>query len=75
MTKNNTMETKIELLKKLGFSNEYLKYISEDFSQDNDVVKANENFVFEELNIFPTEIVYPVIDKTQEPVNSYVNKT
>ncbi|QEH39459.1 hypothetical protein [Chitinophaga sp. XS-30] len=69
------MDSKIELLTRLGFSSEFLKHISEDFLEDIEALKARENFVFEELNVFPTEIVYPVIDKTQEPVNSYVNKS
>jgi len=75
MTKSNTMETKNELLKKLGFSDDYLKYISEDLSQTQNLEKANPNFTFEELSVFPTEIVYPVIDRSNAPVNNYVNKS
>lgn len=68
------MKNKIELLKQLGFSDEYLMYISEEFPQIINAERLDDGYIFEEINVYPTEVAYPIIDKTEEPVNSYVHK-
>ena len=67
------MENKFELLKKLGFSNEYLKLISNEIIVTETDEKQLGQFGYEVITIDTSEIVYPIIEKTEEPVNSFVN--
>ncbi len=64
------MENKIELLKKLGFSDSYLKFVLEEseiaFNQVGE-------FTFDVISVDTPEIIYPIIEKTEAPINSYVN--
>jgi len=65
------MENKIELLKKLGFSDEYLKFVSDESNKNKPIIETHD--VFDVVTVTSSDITYPVIDKTEEPVNSYVN--
>lgn len=66
------MENKIELLKKLGFSDEYLKLVSNESLEIETDKKQVAQFGYEVITIDTSEIVYPIIEKTEEPVNSFV---
>lgn len=69
------MEDKIELLKKLGFSENYLKYINCMSNHDDSCTVSIDHFVFDVISVDSSEIIYPVIDKTEEPINSYINNS
>lgn len=71
--KNKVMEKKAELLKKLGFSDDYLKLISPEISNaEVDKIHLIQHGFEVVISDSPTN-VYPIIEKTEEPVNSYVN--
>ena len=67
------MENKNELLKKLGFSDELLKIIADETKQIENEFKAVGQYAFDVITVDSSEIIYPIIEKTEEPVNSYVN--
>lgn len=67
------MDNKFELLKKLGFSDEYLKLISDEIIETKPDKKQIGQFGYEVITIDTSEIVHPIIEKTDEPVNSFVN--
>jgi hypothetical protein len=64
------MENKNEILKKLGFSDEYLKIIEENASIDwYPEINNSENF--ENINTNSLDITTPIIEITEKPMNSY----
>lgn len=67
------MENKIELLKKLGFSESYLKFVADENEHFETEFKQIEQFAFESISVDTSEITYPIIEKTEAPINSYVN--
>lgn len=71
--KNKNMENKIELLKKLGFSEGYLKFVADESEQNETGVKQDCQFVFDVISVNTSEIIYPIIEKTEAPINSYFN--
>jgi len=67
------MESKIELLKKLGFSDSYLKFVADKFDQNEAEFNQVGQFAFDLISVETSEITYPIIEKTEAPINSYVN--
>jgi hypothetical protein len=67
------MENKIELLKKLGFSDSYLKFVADNSEQNETEFLQVGQFAFDVISVDTSEITYPVIEKTEAPINSYVN--
>ncbi len=67
------MENKIELLKKLGFSDSYLKFVTDKSGQNETEFQQVGQFTFDVISVDTSEITYPVIEKTEAPINSYVN--
>ena len=67
------MENKIELLKKLGFSDIYLKFVTDETEQNETEFKQVGQFAFDIISVDTSEITYPIIEKTEAPINSYVN--
>jgi hypothetical protein len=67
------MENKIELLKKLGFSDSYLKFVTDNSEQNETELQQVGQFAFDVISVDTSEITYPVIEKTEAPINSYVN--
>ena len=65
------MENKIDILKKLGFSDDYLKIISEESHNPNMTVIQASMYNFENINSISSDITQPVIEKTEKPINSY----
>ncbi len=64
------MENKIEILKKLGFSDEYLKILDE-YSQTPTLPNVNGNqFNFESVNIDTPDYASLIIGKTEKTINS-----
>jgi hypothetical protein len=72
--KNNIiMETQIEILKKLGFSEQLIKVISE-YPVTPDLPNATNDFLnFENITGITSEVTLTVIKKSEKPVNSYYN--
>lgn len=68
------MENKIELLKKLGFSESYLKFVADETAQTETEFKQAGQFAFDIISVDTAEITYPIIEKTEAPINSYINK-
>lgn len=67
------MENKIEILKKLGFSDSYLKFVTDETEQNETEFKQVGQFAFDIISVDTSEITYPIIEKTEAPINSYVN--
>jgi hypothetical protein len=67
------METKTELLKKLGFSEDYLQFVSNENDPNDYRNNSDGQYSLDVITINTSEIVYPVIEMTQEPINSYIN--
>jgi hypothetical protein len=67
------MENRIDLLRKLGFSDAYLKCIDEETQQLPNNNGQSTPLVFDLISVDSSEIIYPIIEKTEAPVNSYVN--
>jgi hypothetical protein len=67
------MENKIELLKKLGFSDSYLEFIEDNGDRNEMEFKQANQYSFDVISVDTSEIIYPIIEKTEAPINSYVN--
>ena len=67
------MENKITLLKNLGFSDNYLKFVTDNSEQNETELEQVDQFTFDVISVDTSEITYPVIKKTEAPINSYVN--
>lgn len=67
------MENKNELLKKLGFSDSYLKFVTDNSEQNETELQQVGQFALDVISVDTSEITYPVIKKTEAPINSYVN--
>lgn len=67
------MENKIELLKKLGFSDNYLEFVADNSEQNETEFQQVGQFPFDVISGDTSEITYPVIEKTEAPINSYIN--
>ena len=67
------MKKQIELLKKLGFSDSYLKFVADKSEQNETEFQQVGQFAFDVISVDTSEITYPVIEKTEAPINSYVN--
>ena len=64
------METKIELLQKLGFSANYLKIIESE-NQNTYFQKVESSINFIETNNLVNEITTLIIDKSAVPINTH----
>jgi|GEM_PF-5632501 len=67
------MENKNELLKKLGFSDIYLSFVAGVIDQNETEFNQVSQFVYDVISVDTSEIIYPIIEKTEAPINSYIN--
>lgn len=67
------MENKIEILKKLGFSDNYLKFVTDETKNNETEFKQFDQFMLDIISFDVSEITYPIVEKTEAPINSYVN--
>jgi hypothetical protein len=67
------MENKITLLKNLGFSDNYLKFVTDNSEQNETELQQGGQFAFDIISVNTSDITYPIIEKSEAPINSYVN--
>lgn len=68
--KKNNMETKNQLLEKLGYSKEYLELLNDDngktvFEKDNSVT------ILFQPQVVDTKMTTLIIEKTEKPINNH----
>jgi len=72
MDKKNNMEEKIEFLKQLGYSSEFIQVILESNSSVSNKFEENKNS-YEVMEITPVDFKELVIEKTDIPPSYIIN--